>query len=127
MRRMILLFSHKLTDTQKQDAKKSYRVDEFLSMPEDIQKLWSNIPADSRDITEYLLPIEEFVEDLSSRGDVVLIQGDFGATHAMVNFCKSLGLVPLYATTKRDVVEKSIDGKVVKTSVFEHILFREYK
>lgn len=125
-KQMILLFSHSLSDVQKTDARESYGVDLFVPMPEHIQKLWSNIPADSRDISTYIQPIKTFVEDIYSSGDVVLIQGDFGATYALVNLCKSLGLVTLYATTKRNIVEKSIDGKMVKTSVFEHVRFRRY-
>jgi len=34
--------------------------------------------------------------------------------------------VAVYATTKRDVIEKEIDGKIVKTSVFEHVRFRRF-
>jgi len=44
----------------------------------------------------------------------------------MASFVKSLGGVAVYATTKRDVIEKEIDGKIVKTSVFEHVRFRRF-
>lgn len=126
MRKMILLFSHDLTEEQRSDAKERLGVEEFVALPEDIQKLWSNIPAVSEDIADYLAPIQAFVEEVSSSGDVVLVQGDFGATYAMVNFCKSLDLLAVHATTKRNVVEREQDGKIVKTSVFEHVLFRKY-
>ena len=126
MRQMILLFSHSLSDAQKADARENYGIEAFVPMPEDMQKLWSSIPAQIKDISTYIQPIKAFVEDISHRGDMVLIQGDFGATYALVNYCRSLELVTLYATTKRNVVEKSIDGKVVKSSVFEHVRFREY-
>lgn len=127
MRQMILLFSHSLSDAQKTDASENYGVEAFVPMPADMQKLWSAIPAECGDISTHIQPIKVFVEDISHRGDMVLIQGDFGATYALVNFCQSLKLVTLYATTKRNAVEKSIDGKMVKTSVFEHVRFREYR
>ena len=127
MRQMILLFSHSLSDAQKADARENYGIDIFIPLREDMQKLWSSIPVQSEDISNHIQPIKAFVEEVSREGDVVLIQGDFGATYALVNFSQSLGLIALYATTKRNVVEKSIDGKVVKTSVFEHVIFREYK
>ncbi len=126
MRQMILLFSHSLSDAQKADARENYGIDIFIPLREDMQKLWSSIPAQSEDISNHIQPIKAFVEEVSREGDVVLIQGDFGATYALVNYCQSLELVTLYATTKRNVVEKSIDGKMVKTSVFEHVRFREY-
>jgi hypothetical protein len=37
------------------------------------------------------------------------------------------GIKAVYATTERKIVEKKVDGKVVKTSVFEHVMFKEYR
>jgi hypothetical protein len=45
----------------------------------------------------------------------------------MVRFSKQLGINPVYATTEREVVESLRDGKTIKTSIFKHIKFREYK
>jgi hypothetical protein len=44
----------------------------------------------------------------------------------MVNFIKSLGFVVVHSTTKRDAVEKIVNGKVEKFSRFEHVIFRRY-
>ncbi len=126
MRKMILLFSHKLTDEQKQDAKLNWAVDEFISLPLELQNIWSNVPAELENIANYLEPIREFLSKSINRDDIVLVQGDFGATYAMVASVKSLESHAVYATTRRDAVEKLMDGKVVKTSVFEHIRFREF-
>ncbi|SFV50186.1 Uncharacterized protein MJ1673 [hydrothermal vent metagenome] len=126
MREMLLLFSHTLNKAQELDAKESYGVESFVILPDELQELWSSIPADMRDISNYLQPIRDFVLQYAHSGNIALVQGDFGATYEMVNFCKSLDILPLYATTKRNVVEQTRDGKVVKTSVFEHVLFREY-
>lgn len=38
---------------------------------------------------------------------------------------KKVGVAPLYAFTERKSVEKVVDGKVVKTAVFEHLGFVE--
>ena len=95
-------------------------------MPTDLQGLWSGVPAELEEINTYLEPIKIFVKQELKLNDIVLIQGDFGATYAMVRLVKSLGAMAVYATTKRNVVEKELDGKVVKTSVFEHVRFREF-
>jgi len=126
MKKMILLFSHNLTDEQKSDARASFGVEQFVVLPDDLQTLWSNIPADLEDLNEYLQPIQKFLTDNIQKGDIALVQGDFGATCSIASFVKSIGGVAVYATTKRDVVEKEIDGKIVKTSVFEHVRFRVF-
>ena len=126
MKKMILLFSHKITPQQIADAKSSFGVEEFVALDENLQQIWSNIPADLEDVVEYLQPIRDFLIEHIEEDDVVLVQGDFGATCAMASFVKSLGGVAVYATTKRNVEEKEINGKIVKTSVFEHVRFRKF-
>jgi len=126
-KKIILLFSHKLTNEQMQDAKNSFGIDEFIYLSDDLQKIWSNISPDLQTIQDILEPIKEFIKSNSNQNDVVLIQGDFGACFIMVNFCKDLGLKTLYATTKRISNEYEKDGKMIKKSIFEHRRFREYE
>ncbi|MCK4441120.1 MAG: hypothetical protein KAU90_03880, partial [Sulfurovaceae bacterium] len=101
MKKMILLFSHKITPQQIADAKSSFGVEKFIALDENLQQIWSNIPANLENLVEYLKPIRNFLIEQIEVDDVVLIQGDFGATCAMASFVKSLGGVAVYATTKR--------------------------
>ena len=126
MKKMILLFSHNLTPQQIDDAQNSFGIDTFMTLPDKLQTIWSNVPSDLEEVVTYLQPIRDYLIEQIESDDVVLIQGDFGATHAMVLFVKSLGGEAVYATTKRNVVEKEIEGKIVKTSIFEHIRFRKF-
>ncbi len=126
MKKMILLFSHTLTPEQIADGKSSFGVEEFVALDDDLQTVWSNVPSDLEEIVEYLQPVRDYLIEQIESDDVVLIQGDFGVTCAMVSFVKSLGGVAVYATTKRNVVEKEIDNKIVKTSIFEHVRFRRF-
>ena len=126
MKRMFLLFSHKLTASQEADAKDSFGVGEFVYLNEKLQKVWSNVPPSLEDLKEYLEPIVDFLKDSLNSEDVVLVQGDFGATCYMARVVKELGGVAVYATTKRDVVEIKVGDKIEKKSVFEHVMFREY-
>ncbi len=126
MRQMFLLFSHKLTTQQEKDAKESLGVEKFVALPDDLQNLWSNIPPELKELDEYLIPLKEFIKANANEGDYVLIQGDFGGCFEMVNFVKTLGLIAVHSTTKRDTVERVADGKVEKFSKFEHVIFRSY-
>ncbi len=83
-------------------------------------RFFSNIPSDLNNLDEYLLPIKDFLKENSRFGDVVLIQGDFGAVYHMVNFSKNLGLKSVYATTNRRIEEILVDEKTIKKSIFEH-------
>ena len=126
MGKMILVFSHKLTQEQKDDAIKNFGIKEFLSLPKELQNIWSNISPDIQTLEKLLEPIKEFIKNNSKKDDVVLVQGDFGAVYIMVNFVKDLELLGVYATTKREVKEYQEDGKLIKQSIFKHRRFREY-
>ena len=123
---MFLLFSHKLTQQQTKDAIESLKVTNFIYLPDNLQKLWSNVPSDVVNLDEYIKVFKEFLLISAKKGDYVLIQGDFGVTCKMVSWCKEKGLKPVYSTTKRESIESLKDGKVVKTSKFEHVLFRSF-
>ena len=126
MKKMFLLFSHKLTPTQKDYAIKALEIDEFVYLPENLQIIFSNIPSDLNNLDEYLLPIKDFLRENSHYGDVALIQGDFGAVYQMINFSKSIGLTTVYSTTNRLTEETYENGRTIKKSIFEHVMFREY-
>jgi len=123
--KMILLFSHKLTDEQIDDAYERFNIKEFVYLPENLQKIWSDIPPEVENIKPLLEPIKEFLRKKANSGDFVLIQGDFGAVVEMVEFVR-YWLIPVYSTTKRVTKEVKKDGKLIKVSEFKHIRFRKY-
>jgi hypothetical protein len=55
-----------------------------------------------------------------------LIQGDFGVSYLMVQWAFDNGYIPVYATTKRDVVEIEENGETVAIRKFHHCKFRKY-
>ena len=126
MKKLFLLFSHTLTPQQQEDAKRDLGVDTFVSLPLELQTLWSNVPSELEEVSDYLKPLTTYLKEQTKADDVVLVQGDFGATYQMVNEVKALGLKAVHATTKRNVIEKVVENKIVKTSVFEHVRFRSY-
>lgn len=129
MKNLFLLFSHSLTEEQKQDARESLGVTDFVKLPEDLQKIFSDVPPDLATLSEYLQPLLKWIDaEANSPKDYILIQGDFGVTYYLVDYCKSMGLAkPVYATTKRDSIdEEQADGSIITKRIFKHVQFRAY-
>ncbi len=126
-RQFFLLFSHKLSSAQADRAKNEFRTDKFIEMPEQLKQLWQQIPPGIDGLGKYLLPIKRWIDKMARKNDILLIQGDFGATYLMVNFAIEKNLVPVYATTKRNAVEKTLDdGSIKMEHIFSFCRFRRY-
>lgn len=127
-RKMFLVFSHKITEEQIVEGKSRYCIEEFMYLPDDLQKCWSGLrPEGSLDMIA-LDKIIEWLKNSAKKDDLVLIQGDFGAVYTMVGFCEKNGLIPVYSTTHRDSIERmGCDGKIEKIHFFRHVGFRRYK
>jgi len=126
-RKMFLIFSHHLTDKQIRQGAEVLNIDEYIHLPEELQKIWSNISPDTEDISNEVDSIIDWLEEKADTDDVVLVQGDFGATYKVVNYLKSKGIKAVYSTTKRQAEEEATeDGKVTVKHVFSHVIFREY-
>lgn len=128
MLRMLLLFSHELTEDQIEDARATLTINEFIPLPSDLQTLWQNIPPTKPSLSTYLEPVCNWIKEHGNPGDYVLIQGDFGAVYLMVNFAFSIHLIPIYSTTERKAEEKKMPDNTVKVErVFRHKIFRRYE
>ncbi len=123
--KVFLIFSHSLTKSQIEELK-SNGISEFLPLPKDLQKIWSNIGEDEP-LAQVLKPIFNWLESLSNKGDYAVVSGNFGATFLMVQFCLKNNIIPLYSYTKRISTEVTKGSKVIKTSRFEHIKFKRYE
>lgn len=123
MKKMFVLINHDLTQEQKDQALKSFNIDYIINITDNT---WSNInPADEN----ILYTLNTYKKELmleAEAGDILLVQGDFGATYNMINFAKNIGIKTIYATTKRIAQELTIDGKLVTKREFKHEKFREY-
>ncbi len=102
-------------------------VDHFIPLPSDLQQIWQGIPPMQEQLYPFLSPVRQWLETKAKPKDFILIQGDFGATYLMVNFAIEKNLVPVYATTKRNAVEKTLDdGSIKMEHIFSFCRFRRY-
>lgn len=125
--RLIVLFNHTLTESQREDARRSLGAGEILEPPAAVRSLWAEVPPELESLEDYLSPVRSWLVDCARPGDFLLVQGDFGATWLMVRFALEIGLVPVYSTTRRAAAEEpQPDGSVRLTHRFQHVRFRRY-
>ncbi|MEL6256970.1 MAG: CRISPR-associated protein Csx20 [Bacteroidota bacterium] len=125
---LFLLFSHRLTEDQRQNAEQVLGITRYISLPPDLQKRWSQVPPDETDLTEYAQPIWVWLMQHAKKGDYALVQGETGLVHLSVNFCRLLNVQPIYATTQRVIEEEPMpDGSVHIKRTFKHTGFRNYE
>lgn len=126
-KRMLLIFSHQLTDRQRQEAIERFKISKFIKLDSDLFNKWANIPPDLENLKEYLGDIVKWIDHNGKHGDYSLVQGDFGATMLIVDYCFSKGITPIYAATQRKVIEEKSGERIKLSREFEHVTFREYQ
>jgi hypothetical protein len=127
-KKMFLIFSHQLTDLQKQDACLNLNISEFIYLPDNLQRKWLDISPYEETLSLFLQDLLVWLKINAKKDDYVLVQGDFGAVFLVVDFCFKNELVPVYSTTKRQIVNEETEGENVNISrVFSHVRFRKYE
>jgi uncharacterized protein MJ1673 len=124
MKTLFILMNHVLTPEQEEDARKNLNITKFVNIA-DLN--WGNIDPSEKSIIKTVKIYKDMLKSQAKAGDMLLVQGDFGATYNMINFAKKMGLNAIYATTKRIVSEYIEDGIVVTKREFKHARFREYE
>lgn len=124
----IVIMNHALTAEQEQEARGLAKGGKLVVPPGELRGQWSAVPPEPENIREHIQPLREWLGKTAKPGDYLLVQGDFGATFLLVNFALNLGLVPLYATSRRETMETVLpDGSVRQERVFRHVRFRQYE
>ena len=124
MKTLFTLMNHTLTSEQEEDTRKNLDVDKFINIAD---TMWSDIDPSEKSIIKFVEVYKDKLRLQAKAGDVLLVQGDFGATYNMIRFAKNMGLIAVYATTNRIVSEQVENGKVVIKREFKHARFREYE
>lgn len=129
MNKVIIIFSHILTEEQTKELIKDYNISKFIELPEKLKYTWGSVDP-NEDLEKQLLGIKDFLikEKNTKEKTYVIVQGDFGATFHLVNFCLDNGFLPMYASSIRDYeFEKRDDGTIKNIHYFRHERFRLYK
>jgi len=124
---LYLLFNHLLTDNQAERARLELGVNQIHKPPAEVSRCWANIPPEPESISDILKPVFSWIDRSVSTNDFLLVQGDFGACYLVLEHIRGSGVVPVYATTRRQAVEQHLDDNTVQlTHTFSHVRFRKY-
>ncbi|BBM57442.1 hypothetical protein JMUB4039_1421 [Leptotrichia trevisanii] len=125
-KKVLLVFSHQLTENQEKELIEGYGVKQIESLPEELQNMWSNVSI-KKDYKENQEKIKKFVKENFGKKDIILIQGNWGYTYNLVKWSIENGLIPVYSYTERNVEEIKDGENVKKISYFKHVKFIEYE
>ena len=124
---LYLLFNHRMTDSQAEQARQELGVRNIHVPPTGISRLWSDIPPEPENLREILVPVFSWIDTTLRPGDFLLVQGDFGACHLVLEHVTGSGIIPVYSTTRREAQEQHLgDGTVHLLHTFRHVRFRIY-
>lgn len=124
---LFVVFNHTLTEPQVRDAEENFGIKHIIYPSEELSHIWADIPPEISALKKHLTPLCDWIDKEAAMGDMILVQGDFGATFLLVNFCFEQGLVHVYSTTCREAVEEQLpDGSVRLSRRFRHVRFRNY-
>ena len=124
MKTLFTLINHTLTSEQEEDARKNLNINKSIHIAD---ATWSDIDPSEKSVIKIVEIYKYRLRLQAKAGDVLLVQGDYGATYNMIRFAKNMGLIAVYATTNRIVSEQVENGKVVIKREFKHAKFREYE
>ena len=116
MKKVFVLFSHNLVEDQIVELKTTYKVTDIVRLPLELQNLWGNIPPEPKDLVAIIAPIKKWLGTEASVNDFALVQGDFGVTFNIINWCLEQDFIPIYATSKRVHKEEYLPDGSIKIS-----------
>lgn len=124
-RKVLLLFSHQLTENQEKELVENFKVKKIVSLSSELQEMWSNVSI-KENYKENLEKIKKYIEENFNENDVMLVQGNWGYTYNIVKWSIEKKLIPVYSYTERNVEEIKDGENVKKISYFKHVKFIEY-
>lgn len=126
MPRTFCLLNHALTQNQIAELRNKFASQTVLFPQKAVSLEWSQIDPEKSNEDIVLSVVRWLKTCEAKKGDLFIVQGEFGATFKLVDYALKNGLVPVYATTRR-VAKESRSGEVVRREyVFEHVCFKKY-
>ena len=120
------LLNHKLTENQEKELSEKFQSEKIVYPSAELSASWAQVPPTERIDHGIARRVVDWLSD-AEEGDILLVQGEMGATFLLVSYALSHGLVPMHAVSRREESE-SVEGEsVVKRHIFRHVCFRRYE
>ena len=87
MKILFTLINHTLTLEQEEDARENLDVDKFVNIAD---ARWSDIDPSDKSVIKFVETYKNKLKKQAKVGDILLVQGDFGATYNMIRFAKNI-------------------------------------
>ena len=120
------LLNHELTENQKNELLTRFNCQSIIYREKELTAIWSQIPAVESIDLSVIKAVTDWLGD-AQEGDVLIIQGEFGATFMLVDYALKNKMIPLHAVTKRVATEQRNGETVQRQYIFEHVCFRRYE
>jgi len=138
MKKCFVLLNHPLTEDQENDLRNNWGVDAILPLPENLRNIWGNIDPEHNDLVgvgDQLTPIFNWIEQVMSEDDLMVVQGEISATITVFSWNLHRYLIKneQFLTLLSPIELKMGDTKIVtfsdksieKTKTFKHVKFRQ--
>jgi len=127
MKNAFIILNHSLTRLQEEELRSKFGVERIVEMPQDLKRVWSDFSAWTNLTDSRVSDIVEWLDDQARTADLVVVQGEWGATFYVVDFCFYKDLIPLYASSERLYEQENLSGqRVRRTHIFKHVKFKKY-
>lgn len=120
------MLNHELTPMQIKELEHVFFVSCIVYPDNYLNSLWAGIPTVQALTADDLSPFTLWIDENSHSKDLIIIQGEFGASFFLIEYAFSKGLIPLHSVTKRVAHETKEDETIIRTYTFQHICFRRY-
>lgn len=119
------LMNHQLTAAQENELIHRYGAERIVFPPAGISSAWMNIPVEAVLKRSSVSPFLTWIDSIPPSSAVVL-QGEAGASFALIDYALRRNLVVLHSVTERKASEARRGEIVTRKYEFEHVCFREY-
>lgn len=126
MSRVFVVTNHTQTEDQVHDLQCNWSVDSLVDLPGELKTLWGSVPPELDSVEDFVSPVLDWLGSVCCAGDIVWVQGEWGATISVLRWCLRNSIVAVYGTTKRVASERKTSEGVSLTHIFKHVRFRRY-
>lgn len=122
------LLNHQLTTEQHNNIISFFNSEAVItSPPAVVSDYWCNVNPNGSLSDTGISTVFDWLKTIS-KDSAIIVQGEYGATYMVVDWCIKNGIAVYYITTNRNADEQTnTDGSSTITRIFRHAGLRKYE